>query len=80
MYRNYIEGYIMSGLSTAVSEVLNNKIKVLKRMGYGNSNSELFKLKILQRCGWHDLPTSIKRRVGCLKYKSVGQIYVNFMG
>ncbi len=50
-YRSYIEGYIMSGLTTAVSEGLNNKIKVLKRMGYGYTNTESFKLKILQRCG-----------------------------
>lgn len=50
-YRHYIEGYIMSGLTTAVSEGLNNKIKVLKRMGYGYTNPDSFKLKILQRCG-----------------------------
>lgn len=50
-YRHYIEGYIMSGLTTAVSEGLNNKIKVLKRMGYGYTNPVSFMLKILQRCG-----------------------------
>lgn len=50
-YRGYIEGYIMSGLTTAVSEGLNNKIKVLKRMGYGYTNPESFIHKILQRCG-----------------------------
>ena len=50
-YRGYIEGYVMSGLTTAVSEGLNNKIKVLKRMGYGYTNPESFMMKILQRCG-----------------------------
>lgn len=50
-YRNYIEGYVMSGLTTAVSEGLNNKIKVLRRMGYGYTNPESFMHKILQRCG-----------------------------
>jgi len=50
-YRNYIESYILSGLTTAVSEGLNNKIKVLKRMGYGYKNPDSFRLKILQRAG-----------------------------
>lgn len=51
-YRMNIEAYIKSGLTTAISEGLNNKIKVLKRMGYGYSNMESFQLKILQRCGF----------------------------
>jgi transposase len=50
-YRSFIEGYILSGLTTALSEGLNNKIKVLKRMGYGYKNPESFMNKILQRCG-----------------------------
>ena len=51
-YRRNIEAYIKSGLTTAVSEGMNNKIKVLKRMGYGYTNEEAFQNKILQRCGF----------------------------
>ncbi|MCM2282835.1 MAG: transposase [Bdellovibrionaceae bacterium] len=51
-YRLNIETYIRSHLTTAVSEGLNNKIKVLKRMGYGYTNEESFMNKILQRCGF----------------------------
>jgi transposase len=51
-YRKLIEVYIESRLTTAVSEGLNNKIKVLKRMGYGYSNKTSFMRKILQRCGY----------------------------
>lgn len=51
-YRGNIEAYIKTGLTTAVSEGINNKIKVLKRMGYGYTNEKAFKNKILQRCGF----------------------------
>lgn len=51
-YRINIEAYIKSRLTTAVSEGLNNKIKVLKRMGYGYANETSFRMKILQRCGF----------------------------
>ena len=51
-YRRNIEAYIKSRLTTAAAEGLNNKIKVLKRMGYGYSNSLSFCRKILQRCGY----------------------------
>lgn len=51
-YRRNIEGYINSRLTTAVIEGLNNKIKVLKRMGYGYTNPTSFMRKILQRCGY----------------------------
>ena len=51
-YRKNIEAYITSRLTTAVIEGLNNKIKVLKRMGYGYSNQLSFMRKILQRCGY----------------------------
>ena len=51
-YRRNIEAYIKSRLTTAVAEGLNNKIKVLKRMGYGYSNPRSFCRKILQRCGF----------------------------
>ena len=51
-YRLNIESYVRSKLTTAVSEGLNNKIKTLKRMGYGYTNEESFLNKILQRCGY----------------------------
>ena len=51
-YRKNIETYIKTGLTTAISEGMNNKIKVLKRMGYGYSNEKAFQNKILQRCGF----------------------------
>lgn len=51
-YRKQIEAYIISGLTTAVAEGLNNKIKTLKKMAYGYSNKRSFLRKILQRCGF----------------------------
>src|SRR5437868_613300 len=51
-YRDYIEAYINSRLTTAKSEGLNNKIKVLRRSGYGYTNQESYLNKILQRCGY----------------------------
>ena len=51
-YRKQIEAYINSGLTTAVAEGLNNKIKTLKKMAYGYSNKTSFLRKILQRCGF----------------------------
>lgn len=51
-YRKNIEAYIKTGLTTAISEGINNKIKVLKRMGYGYTNQNAFQNKILQRCGF----------------------------
>ena len=51
-YRKEIEAYIESGLTTAVAEGLNNKIKTLKRVAYGYSNQKSFLRKILQRCGF----------------------------
>jgi transposase len=51
-YREQIESYIKSGLTTAVAEGLNNKIKTLKKMAYGYSNKKSFLRKILQRCGF----------------------------
>ncbi|MBL7670711.1 MAG: ISL3 family transposase [Bdellovibrionaceae bacterium] len=51
-YRNYIEAYINSKLTTAKSEGLNNKIKVLRRSGYGYTNQTSYLNKILQRCGY----------------------------
>lgn len=50
-YQDRIEVYIRSRLTTAVSEGINNKIKVLKRVGYAYTNEKSFQNKILQRCG-----------------------------
>ena len=51
-YRPLIENYIKSGLTTGVAEGINNKIKALKRAGYGYTDEFSFRLKILQRCGF----------------------------
>jgi transposase len=51
-YRQNIEAYIESNLTTAVSEGLNNKIKVFRRAGYNYTNKNSYKNKILQRCGY----------------------------
>jgi transposase len=51
-YRRHIEAYIKSNLTTAVSEGLNNKIKILKRVACGYQNPTSFRHKILQRCGF----------------------------
>jgi transposase len=51
-YRTYIEAYISSKLTTAKSEALNNKIKVLRRSAYGYTNQTSYLNKILQRCGY----------------------------
>jgi transposase len=51
-YRKNIEAYIRSNLTTAISEGLNNKIRVLKAMAYGYTNEKSFMLKIMQRCGF----------------------------
>lgn len=51
-YRKYIENYISSGLTTGVAEGINNKIKALKRAGYGYGDMDSLRLKILQRCGY----------------------------
>lgn len=51
-YRKNIESYIRTNLTTAISEGLNNKIRVLKAMAYGYTNEESYMFKILQRCGF----------------------------
>jgi transposase len=60
-HRRLIENYIISRLTTAVSEGLNNKIKALKRAGYGYKGRTYFRHKILQRAGYlnhYHLPTN----------------------
>jgi transposase len=51
-YRTEIESYITSRLTSAKSEGLNNKIKVLRRSAYGYTNETSYLNKILQRCGY----------------------------
>lgn len=51
-YRVQIENYIQSRLTTAVSEGINNKIKMLKRAACGYKGQVYFRNKILQRCGY----------------------------
>jgi transposase len=51
-YRKEIESYITSRLTSAKSEGLNNKIKVLRRSAYGYTNETSYLNKILQRCGY----------------------------
>lgn len=51
-YREEIESYITSRLTSAKSEGLNNKIKVLRRSAYGYTNETSYLNKILQRCGY----------------------------
>lgn len=60
-HRKLIENYILSRLTTAVSEGLNNKIKALKRAGYGYKTPTYFRHKILQRAGYlnhYSIPTN----------------------
>lgn len=47
-----LRNYFRFKASTALSEGINNVIKVLKRRAYGYTNIEHFKLKILQVCGY----------------------------
>ncbi len=68
-YRMNIEAYIRSNLTTAISEGLNNKIRVLKAMAYNYTNEESFMLKILQRCGFLNSRHMDTRRL--FKYSSL---------
>jgi transposase len=48
---NYILNWFKRKISSAISEGFNNKIKRLKRMGYGYRDVDYFLLKIHQHCG-----------------------------
>ncbi len=61
-YRLNIEAYVRSGLTTAVSEGINNKIKVLKRMGYGYTNQKSFETRSYSGAASSTLPISILTR------------------
>lgn len=43
---------IRTGRSSAISEGINSKISVIKKMAYGYKKIEYFMLKIMQRCGY----------------------------
>lgn len=43
---------ILTGRSSAISEGINSKISVIKKMAYGYKKIEYFMLKIMQRCGY----------------------------
>ena len=47
----YILNWFKKKISSAISEGFNNKIKRLKRMGYGYRDVDYFLLKIHQHCG-----------------------------
>lgn len=47
----YIFNWFKRKISSAISEGFNNKIKRLKRMGYGYKDTDYFLLKIHQHCG-----------------------------
>lgn len=43
---------ILTGRSSAISEGINSKISVIKKMAYGYKKIEYFMLMIMQRCGY----------------------------
>ena len=69
-YKTKIEAYIKSDLTTAISEGLNNKIKVVKRVEYNYRNTESFRNKILQRCGFLNSAYIIYYFISFLQFKS----------
>ena len=54
LWRNYPtpENYFKHRVPSALSEGINNVVKVLKRKAYGYRNMLHFRLKIMQRCGY----------------------------
>lgn len=49
---NQIKNYFQYRVTSALSEGINNVIKMLKRRAFGYRNMEYFRLKILQVCGY----------------------------
>lgn len=47
-----VKNYFKFTVSTALSEGINNVIKMLKRRAFGYRNMEYFRLKIMQKCGY----------------------------
>jgi len=47
-----IKNYFLHRVSSALSEGVNNVIKMVKRRAFGYKNMEYFRLKITQVCGY----------------------------
>jgi len=60
-WREWILNYFVSNkVTNAFVEGMNNKIKVIKRMGYGYRNKMNFRRKVLVECGYNNLPKNKK--------------------
>ena len=60
-WREWILNYLVSKKATnAFVEGMNNKIKVIKRLGYGYRNKMNFRRKVLIECGNNNLKKSKK--------------------
>ncbi|MCB9025221.1 MAG: transposase [Bdellovibrionaceae bacterium] len=77
-YRKNIEAYIRSRLTTEISEGLNNKIKVLKRMGYNYTNEKRFQNKIgLVFLRFGDLGTQLQSHFQLFQTRDINA-YLNY--
>ena len=55
-WREWILNYFVSKkVTNAFVEGMNNKIKVIKRMGYGYRNKMNFRRRVLIECGYNNL-------------------------
>ena len=55
-WREWILNYFVSNkVTNAFVEGMNNKIKVIKRVGYGYRNKMNFRRKVLVECGYNNL-------------------------
>jgi len=60
-WREWILNYFVSKkVTNAFVEGMNNKIKVIKRVGYGYRNKMNFRRKVLIECGYNNLKKSKK--------------------
>lgn len=50
-WRDYILNYFHERLSNGFAEGMNNKIKLIKRRGFGYTNFDHFRLRVLVECG-----------------------------
>lgn len=50
-WRDYILNYFHERWSNGFAEGMNNKIKLLKRRGFGYTNFDHFRLRVLVECG-----------------------------
>lgn len=51
-WRDPLLAYFEDRQTNAYAEGITNKIKVMKRRGYGHRNSERYRFKVLLACGW----------------------------